>query len=164
MKIDEVEDNLLEIGIRPISVVRLSENDNLNYFLFNGEIAEYFNILVENQIKCVFCEKIFLTEDDFLYPLDEEDEEIIYGDSQIELDEEIGAIKMDLINPNLKEYSKYIGTVRVYKIYSIINGKELVAKIDQEWNDKFIGQHLTAIDQIEERIAELRENIQRHMK
>jgi hypothetical protein len=163
MKVDEVEAKLIENGIHTINIARISENENFNYYLFVGKIEEYFEILIENHISSVFIEKLSITEDDFLYLLDDEDEEIVFNDSQFEIDEEIGAIKMDKYNPELKEYTKYIETVRGYRIIAIINGKELVAIISQEWSDKFIGQHLSTVDQIEERIESLKKSM-RHKK
>jgi hypothetical protein len=42
MKVGEVEAKLLENGIHPIHIARVSENDNFNYYLFIGEIKEYW--------------------------------------------------------------------------------------------------------------------------
>jgi len=164
MKFEEVETKIIESGIQPVPIARICEGSNDSYYLFIGELEEYITILKENQIKIIFYEKIFITEDDFLFLLNDEDEKIVQDEPSFEIDEEIGAIKMVSYNKELLKYTKYIGEVRGYRFYAILSGKEIVAKIDQAWSDKFIGQHLSTVRLIEDKIDLLKKSTMQKKK
>jgi hypothetical protein len=153
MNINEVESAITKKGILTIPAVKMHDDESYDYFSFNGEFDEYLEYLKKLNISYVYVQKVLVGEEEFYYLLDEDERIAVERDPLLEIEEEIGAVKLESLHRELENDKKYIGQLREIKIYAIIDGKELLTSIHQEWNKPLIGRIITAefdmIDRIE---------------
>jgi hypothetical protein len=151
MEIATINEYFVKNGIIPIETGILRGEEHYELFIFRGQLEEFLEILIRLSIKSIFIDKKKVREDDFAYYLEEEEEILLGNNSKYNIQED-GAINLLEINPELAEYTQFIGKIQEVRAIAIIEGKELVMFLKEEWGEKLMMEINITIQMIEDEI------------
>jgi hypothetical protein len=147
MELEEAKAAFKASSILLVEVDELDDPDDSRALRVSGSLAEYIEAAQALQNRVVFVYAQTLDEDDFLYDSEEPDAESDDTDQEQDL---------CAIQPELKSFRPRIGSVGSLYFYAPVPERGLSYVIEHEWYRKFYEYQDSAIETIEERVAESR--------